>query len=122
MVDLKIPKLNKKADKYLFKKKLTLRRKSKRKLLGESFFMLILSTFLFYIFYLIPNKEEFVKSFFVNLEKLLVSIIDVFYNSFQVFIVIFFDLIILFAVLLILGGLYRLIKVVRRKSKQISYD
>ena len=57
MADLNIPNLNKKSDKYIFKKKLNLRRKSKKRLFTESAFMFILSLFLVYINYLIPNKN-----------------------------------------------------------------
>jgi len=57
MADLNIPNLNIKSDKYIFKKKLSLRRKSKRILLTESFFLFILSVLLVYINYLIPNKN-----------------------------------------------------------------
>ena len=57
MADLKIPNLNIKSDKYIFKKKLNLRRKSKRRLFTESFFLIILSILLVYINYLIPNKN-----------------------------------------------------------------
>ena len=40
MADLNIPNLNKNTDKYSFKKKLFLKRKSKRKLINEAFIML----------------------------------------------------------------------------------
>ena len=56
MADLNIPNLKMNSDKYIFKKKLNLRRKSKRRLFIESIFMLILSFLLVYITYLIPNK------------------------------------------------------------------
>jgi len=46
MADLNIPNLNIKTDKYIFKKKLNLRRKSKRRLFTESFFLFILSVLL----------------------------------------------------------------------------
>ena len=59
MADLNIPNLNIKPDKYIFKKKLNLRRKSKRRLFTESFFLFILSVLLVYINYLIPNKYKF---------------------------------------------------------------
>jgi len=45
MADLNIPNLNIKSDKYIFKKKLNLRRKSKRRLFTESSFCL------FWVFY-----------------------------------------------------------------------
>ena len=57
MADLNIPNLNIKSDKYILKKKLNLRRKSKRRLFIESAFMFIFSFILVYINYLIPNKN-----------------------------------------------------------------
>jgi len=57
MADLNIPNLNFKSDKYIFKKKLNLRRKSKRRLFTESLFLFILSVLLVYLNYLIPNKK-----------------------------------------------------------------
>ena len=56
MADLNIPNLNIRSDKYIFKKKLNLRRKSKKRLVTESLFLFILSFLLVYINYLIPNK------------------------------------------------------------------
>jgi len=57
MADLNIPNLNIKSDKYIFKKKLNLRRKSKKRLFTESFILFIFSVSLVYINYLIPNKK-----------------------------------------------------------------
>ena len=51
MADLNIPNLNIKPDKYIFKKKLNLRRKSKRRLFTESFFLFIFSVFLILCLY-----------------------------------------------------------------------
>ena len=62
MSDLNIPNLNIKSDKYIFKKKLNLRRKSKRRLFTESFFLFILSVLLVYINYLIPTKNLLLKN------------------------------------------------------------
>ena len=53
MADLKIPNLNKNSDKYFFKKKLSLRRKSKSKLISESFIMIFFSALTIYLNYLI---------------------------------------------------------------------
>ena len=47
MADLKIPNLDKNSSKYIFKKKLSLRRKSKRRLFMESAFLFSFSLFLF---------------------------------------------------------------------------
>ena len=61
MADLKIPSLNKKTDKFLFKNKFTSRRETKKKLIIESFYMIIISLLLSYINYLIPNKTFLLK-------------------------------------------------------------
>ena len=66
MNDLKIPKLNRNSDKYLFKTKLSLRRKSKRKLIIESFLMLLLSNLILLVNYVIPNKKLSNKSISSN--------------------------------------------------------
>ncbi len=57
MADLKIPNLNMKSDKYIFKKKLGLRRKSRKILFIESSLMFLLSLLLVFINYLIPEKN-----------------------------------------------------------------
>ena len=49
MVDLKLLNLNKNSNKFLFKKKLSLRRKSKSKLVKESFIMISFSILLIYL-------------------------------------------------------------------------
>jgi len=59
MADLNIPNLNKKSDKYIFKKKLSLRRKSKRRLITESAFLFIFSILLVYLIYLILRQYTF---------------------------------------------------------------
>ncbi len=63
MADLNIPNLNIKSDKYIFKKKLNLRRKSKRRLFTESFFLFILSVLLVYVNYLILFFEVLFMSY-----------------------------------------------------------
>ena len=68
MADLNIPNLNIKTDKYIFKKKLNLRRKSKRRLFTESFFLLFLSVLLVYIIYLIPNKYSLIQNFSLSFD------------------------------------------------------
>ena len=49
-----------KSDKYIFKKKLSLRRKSKRRLFAEATFLFILSLLLVYLIYLIPLTDIYV--------------------------------------------------------------
>ena len=121
MADLNIPNINKKSDKYLFKNKISQSRKSKRRLLGESFFMLMLSFLLFYLNYLIPNKSTIFSNFLINIGKSFSKLIDLFSSIFQLLIVIFIISSLIIAAILFIGSLYRIIRLVKRKSKSISY-
>ena len=121
MADLNIPNLNIKPDKYIFKKKLNLRRKSKRRLFTESFFLFILSVLLVYINYLIPNKNLLLLNLPANLNKSFSLIIELFSNLFDVFLVIFIFASFFTSLILMIGSFYRLIRVSKRKSKQIIY-
>ena len=121
MADLNIPILNKKSDKYIFKKKLSLRRKSKRRLLTESAFMFILSLFLVYLNYLIPNKNLLLQNIPNTLNKCLILMIDFFSNIFDIFLVIFIFVSAITTLILIIGSFYRLFRVCKRNSKEIIY-
>ena len=82
MADLNIPNLNIKSDKYIFKKKLNLRRKSKKRLFTESFFLFFLSVLLVYINYLIPNKKLLLQNLPNAINKIdLLIAIGIFFNS-----------------------------------------
>ncbi len=118
MADLKIPSLNKKTDKYLFKNKFNSRKKTKRKLIIESFYMLISSLFLVYINYLIPNKSLLFKNFTGTFEKTYFVLIDLFVYLFQLLLVIFILISFMFSFILFLGSFYRLIKVLKPSTKQ----
>ena len=121
MADLKIPNLNINSNKYIFKKKLSLRRKSKRRLFTESFFLFILSLLLVYINYLIPNKNLLLKNLPTTFNKSLLLIIDLFSNLYEIFLVIFICVSFFSALILMIGSFYRLIRIFRRKSKRINY-
>ena len=121
MADLKIPNLNIKSDKYIFKKKLNLRRKSKRRLFTESFFLFILSILLVYINYLIPNKNLLLQNLPSTLNKSFLLLIDLFSYLYEIFLVIFIFASSFIALILIIGSFYRLFKISKRKSKQITY-
>ena len=121
MADLNIPNLNIKPDKYIFKKKLNLRRKSKRRLFTESFFLLILSFLLVYINYLIPNKNLLLENLPSTLNKSFLLLIDLFSYLYEIFIVVFIFASSFTAFVLIIGSFYRLYRVSKRKSKQIIY-
>ena len=121
MADLNIPNLNIKSDKYIFKKKLSLRRKSKRRLFTESAFLFILSIFLVYINYLIPNKNLLLKNLPSTFNKSFLLLIDLFSNLYEIFLVIFIFISSFTALILMIGSFYRLFRVSKRKSKQIIY-
>ena len=121
MADLNIPNLNIKSDKYIFKKKLSLRRKSKRRLFTESFFLFILSVLLVYINYLIPNKNLLLQNLPSTFYKSFLLFIELFSNLYEIFLVIFIFASSFTALILMIGCFYRLFKISKRKSKQIIY-
>ena len=121
MADINIPNLNIKSDKYIFKKKLNLRRKSKRRLFTESIFLFILSILLVYINYLIPNKNLMLQNLPSTFNKSLLLLIDLFSYLYEIFLVIFIFVSSFIALILMIGSLYRLFRVTKRKSKQIIY-
>jgi len=121
MADLNIPNLNIKPDKYIFKKKLNLRRKSKRRLFTESFFLFILSVLLFYINYLIPNKNLLLQKLPSTFNKSFLLLIELFSYLYEICLVIFIFVSSFIALILMVGSLYRLFRISKRKSKQIIY-
>ena len=121
MADLNIPNLNIKSDKYIFKKKLNLRTKSKKRLFTESFFLFISSVLLVYTNYLIPNKNLLLQNLPTSINKSFLLLIDLFSNLYEIFLVIFIFASSLTALILMIGSFYRLFRVSKRKSKQISY-
>ena len=121
MPDLNIPNLNIKSDKYIFKKKLNLRRKSKRRLFTESFFLFILSILLVYVNYLIPNKNLLLQNLPTTINKSFLLLIDLFSYLYQIFLMIFIFASCFIVPILMIGSFYRLFKVYKRKSKQIIY-
>ena len=121
MADLNIPNLNLKSDKYIFKKKLSLRRKSKRRLLSESAFMFILSLFLIYINYLIPDKNLLLQNLSKTLNNAYILIIELISNLYELFLVVFIFVSYLTALMLLIGCFYRIFRVMNRKTRQFNY-
>ena len=121
MADLNIPNLNIKSDKYIFKKKLNLRRKSKRRLFTESFFLFILSVLLVYINYLIPNKNFLLQNLPSTFNKSFLLLIDLFEYLYEIFLVIFIFASSFTALILMIGSFYRIFRVSKRKTKQVIY-
>ena len=122
MVNLKIPYLKSSSDQFLFRKKISLSRKSKRKLLTESFFMLLFSIIISYLNFLIPNKNLIFTSFSKNIYKLF-SILNEFLSPLsQLLSALFISITMFIALLLFVGAIFRIFKVMRRKSRIVSFN
>jgi len=121
MADLNIPNLNKNSGKYIFKKKIPLRRKSIKRLFTESAFMFILSFLLIYIIYLIPNKSFLLQNLPNNISKLFELIIAFGLGLYEILLIIFIFLILVISLFLFIGSLYRLFRIINRNTKKISY-
>ena len=121
MTDLKIPKLNRNSNKYLFKTKLSLRRKSKRKLIIESFLMLLLSNLILLVNYAIPNKKLIFNRFFNNFNELISEMLGVFSLLLEIFLAIFIITSLIFVIALLIGAFFRIFKILKRKTKQITF-
>ena len=121
MADLNIPNLNIKTEKYIFKNKLNLRRKSKKRLFTESFFLFILSVLLVYTNFLIPNKNLLFQNLPFTINKFFLLLVDLFSYLYEIFLVIYIFASSLTALVLVIGSFYRLFRISKRKSKQIIY-
>ena len=102
------------SEKYIFKKKLSLKRKSKRRLFIDSSIMLILSLFLVYISNLVPNKILLLQNIPNNLNKSFFLLIDLFLNLYEVFLLLFIVISWVIALILLIGSVVRFLKVMRR--------
>ena len=116
MADLKTPNLNIKSDKYIFKKKLNLRRKSKKRLFTESFLLFIFSVVLVYINYLIPNKKLLLQNLPTTINKSFLLFIDFFSYLYEIFLVIFIFASSFTALIFMVGSFYRLFKVSKKSQ------
>ena len=103
------------SDKYLFKKKLGLRRKSKKKLFIESTLMFFLSLFLGYINYLIPNKNLLLQNLGSTLNKCFLLIVELFLNILDIIFLIFMFISLPIILFLLTGSLYRLFRILKRR-------
>ena len=121
MADLKGSNLNNKSKQYLFKNKLPIAKKSKTKLLRETFLMLLIASIIILINYLLPSQEVLFNSFTENLINI--------YTNFLLLIQYIFDvlltILILFSritvVILIAGSLYRIYRILRKKTSRAIF-
>ena len=121
MADLKIPNLNKNSDKYFFKKKLSLRRKSKSKLINESFIMLFFSALIIYLNYLIPDKISIFNNLSSNFNMLFTNFLESISYIYEICLSIIIIFSLFFALVLIIGSLSRILKVLKRKTSRIKF-
>ena len=121
MADLNIPNLNIKSNNYIFKKKLNLRRKSKKRLLTESLFLFFLSVLLIYINYLIPDKKLLLQKLPITFNKSYLLISDLFSYLYEIFLVVFIFVSSFTALILMIGSCFRLYRIFKRKTKKIIY-
>ena len=121
MSELKIPNLNNRSRQYLFKNKLTIKRKSKGKLLRESLLMSISAFILIFLNYLIPQKKYLINSFMDNLYKIFVNFLNFFNYFYQILLVLLIFSTLITSGILLCGALYRIFKILRRKTKKISF-
>ena len=120
MADLKIPNLNKNSDKYFLKKKLSLRRKSKSKLINESFVMIFFSALIIYLIYLIPNKISLFKNLSINFSKLFANLLNSISYIYEICLSIFIIFSLIIALILVIGSFSRILKVVKRKTSRLN--
>ena len=121
MSELKIPNLKNRSRQYIFKNKLTIKRKSKTKLLSESLFMFISALVLICFNYLIPQKKTLIYSFNDNIYQIYINFLNFFKYFYQILIVIFIFFTSIMSIILFIGGLYRLYKILRRKTRKFNF-
>jgi len=116
-----LPNLNMKSNKYLFKKKLTLRRKSQKRLISESGLMFIFSILLVYFIYLVPNKISLFKELPTTLNKSYLLTLDLISYIFQFLLILFMLIAMICILILLMGAFYRIYRVFERGTRK-SYD
>ena len=121
MPELKIPNLSNRSRQYLFKNKLTIKRKSKARLLSESLLMFISSFILIFLNYLIPQKNILFYSFIDNIYQIFLNFLNFFKYFFQILLVFFIILAFITSIVLIIGALYRIYKILRRKTRRFKF-
>ena len=116
-----MPNIKRKSRQYLFKNNLNKRVKSKRELISESFFMMILGLFLLLINYLIPQKMELFISFKNNVINTANNILEILSYSLEILVVLLICFTLLVSIFLIAGSINRIIKIVLSRSRKIRF-
>ena len=82
--------------------------------------MLLLSVSLIFLFYIIPNKLSVFNNFQNNIIKFLATIFESISYLYEIFIVLFIILLVILTLFLLLGFISRVMKILKRKSRQIT--
>ena len=104
-----------KSNQYLFKKKINIRRKSRKELVKESFFMMIFGLFLLLVNYFVPQKMELFNSFRKNIFDIYDNLFEIILKSFEIIVVILICFTLIISIVLIIGSVSRIIKIFQGK-------
>ena len=121
MAAKKMPNIKRKSRQYLFKNKFNKRFKSRRVLIKESFFMMIVGLFLLLINYLIPQKIKLFISFKNNIIESFNNLLEIFSYTLEILIVILICLSLLISIILIVGSINRIIKLILSRSRKARF-
>ena len=116
-----MPNIKRKSRQYLFKNKLNKRGKSRRELIKESFFMMIIGLFLLLINYLIPQKFELFNSFKNNVINTINNILEILSYSLEILIVLLICFTFLISLFLIAGSINRIFKLLLPRARKIWF-
>ena len=116
-----MPNINRKSRQYLFKNKLDRRGKSRRELIKESFFMMIVGLFLLLINYLIPQKIELFNSFKNNVKDTFNNLLEILSYSLDILIVLLICFTFIISLFLIAGSINRIFKLLLPRSRKIRF-
>ena len=115
-----MPRVKNNSRQYLFKNKLNKRGKSKREVIKESLFMMIIGLFLLFINYLIPQKMELFNSFKRNIVNIFSNLLEILSNFLEILIVLLICFTFSISIFLIAGSLIRLVKLLLPRSRKIK--
>ena len=116
-----MPNIKRKSRQYLFKNKLNKRRKSKTELIKESFLMILFGLFLLIVNYLIPEKMKFFNSFKKNIFEVFNNVLEIFFYSLEILIVLLVCFTFLISLFLIAGSINRIVKLLLPRSRKIRF-
>ena len=121
MADLKGPNLNNKSKQYLFKNKLPIAKKSKTKLLRETFLMLLIALIIIVINYFLPSQEPLFNSFTDNLNNIYTNSLLLLKYLLDVFLTILILFSRITVVILFAGSFYRIYRILRKKTSRVIF-